>query len=164
MTRLQARVLVIGLVVMIAIGIALFGGYIPGLKPNYSAPDIRLVDGHRYYALVTPLHYPGFTNISAPWNVSFRNVTFELQCVNWYSSTGGIVVATGTESNGTHYAFVMGQTLPNGTRSTLYLSPDRVFGASYPGGWFGGIAITLLVATSYLPNGSVASASSTGVR
>ena len=152
MTRRQVRVLAVGLAVMVGIGLALFGGLIPGLKPNYQEPTVVVVAGHEYFVEIVPLHVPFLTNTSAPWNVSFRNVSFELQLANWYSNTGGWVEGIGTESNGTHYPFVLGEVFPNGTRATLYVSPDSVFGASYLGGWLGGVVIHLLVETTYGPS------------
>jgi len=144
MTGLQRKVLVVGLVVMSAIGIALFGGLIPGVKPNYTAPAIVSVGGHLYYAEPTLLHYPVASNATSPWNVTFHNVTFQLAMTGWYYLTGGIVRGTGSEPNGTHYPFVLG-VLPNGSRPTLYLSPDGVFGAAWAGGWLGPVTVTLLV-------------------
>jgi hypothetical protein len=147
MTRTQVRVLVVGLAVMAAFGIALFGGFIPGEKPNYAQPTIDTINGHRYYVEPTLLHYPVTVgaNSSAPWNVTFHNVTFELEVTGWYYLTGGIIQGTGVEPNGTHYSFALG-VLPNGSRPTLYLSPDGVFGAEWTGGWFGPVTMLLLVA------------------
>lgn len=147
MTRLQWRVLVVGLVVLAAVGIALFGGFIPGLKPNYSQAAIVTVDGRSYYVEPSPLHYPILTNSTSPWNVTFHNVSFQFEMTGWFYFTGGILQGTGTELNGTHYSFVLGL-LPNGSRPTLYLSPDGVFGANWAGGWFGSISVVLLVEVS----------------
>ncbi len=151
MTLTQVRVLVVGLAAMAAIGIALFGGFLPGLRPNYSAADITTVAGHRYYVESSLLSTPVFANSTAPWNVTFHNVTFELRLTNWYSLQGGIVHGNGTEANGTRYAFTLGELLPNGSRSTFFLSPDLIFAASWTGGWFGGPTIGLLVEVSYAP-------------
>jgi hypothetical protein len=140
MTGPQKRALVVGLVVMAAIGIALFGGFIPGIKPNYSQPTIDTIDGHSYYVEPVLLHYPILSNSSSPWNVTFHNVSFQLEMTGWFYFTGGLVQGTGTEPNGTHYSFVLGL-LPNGSRPTLYISPDAVFGA----GWAGSLSVLLLV-------------------
>jgi hypothetical protein len=144
MTPLQMRALVIGLVVMSAIGIALFGGFIPGEKPNYSAPTTATIDGRLYFAEPTLLHYPLLGNATSPWNVTFHNVTFQLQMTGWYYLTGGILRGTGSEPNGTHYSFLLGL-LPNGSRPTFFLSPDGVFGAAWGGGWLGPATVLLLV-------------------
>lgn len=149
MTRTQVRILFVGLVIMVAIGIALFGGYLPGIKPNLSGPAIAMVNGHPYYTEASPLKIPFLTNSTPPWNVSFRNVTFELSLSDWYSATGGIVRGTGSEVNGTRYSFELGELLANGSRAQLYLSPDGVFGVGWGGGWLGGFTAELLVSTSY---------------
>jgi hypothetical protein len=145
MSRQAVGVLVVGLVVMVAIGIALFGGFVPGIHPNLTAPAVVTVQGHQYYTEPTPLHIPLFTNSSGPWNVTFHNVTFELWVTNWYSATGGIVHGHGTELNGTTDSFVLGGPIPNGTRVSLYLSPDLEWGASWVGGVAGGFSAQLLV-------------------
>jgi len=144
MTGRQARVLVVGLVVMSALGIALFGGLIPGVKPNFSAPATVSIDGHLYYAEPTLLHYPLVGNATVPWNVTFHNVTFQLAMTDWSFLSGGIVRGTGTEANGTHYGFLLG-ILPNGSRPTLYISPDGGFGAAWDGGWLAPVTVLLLV-------------------
>jgi hypothetical protein len=144
MTRQQMRVMAVGLAVMAAVGIALFGGFIPGLKPNFSQPTVDAVDGHLYYVEPTLLHYPALGNTSQPWNVTFHNVTFVLEVTGWYYLTGGIVAGTGTEPNGTHYSFALGE-FPNGSRPTLYISPDHAFGVDWTGGWLGPVAALLLV-------------------
>jgi|GEM_PF-635008 len=154
MSSVQKRALVGGIVVMLVIGVALFGGLVPGLKPNYSAPSVTTWNGHEYYLEPTVLHIPLLVNSSAPWNVTFHAVTFELRLTNWYSFTGGIVHVNGTEANGSRYSFALGQMLPNGSRAMLYISPDSVFGVWFTGGWLGGIVVQLLVELSYTGNGT----------
>jgi hypothetical protein len=146
MTDLQRRVLVVGLVVMLAIGIALFGGFIPGLKPNYSEPTIDTVNGHRYYVEPSLLHIPFLSNSSSPWSVAFHGVAFQLQMTSWSFFTGGIIQGTGTEPNGTHYSFALGL-FPNETRTTLYLSPDKFFGADWSSG-----SLSVLLLVEVLPS------------
>ncbi len=151
MTPTQLRVLAIGLGVMAVVGIALFGGLIPGLRPNYSAPATTVIAGHLYYVESSPLLAPFLSNATAPWNVTFHNVTFELRLTNWYSVTGGIVHGNGTEANGIRYAFTLGERLSNGSRPALFVSPDSVFAAEWLGGWLGGSSIGLMVEVSYAP-------------
>lgn len=149
MTLLQRRVLVIGLIVMAVVGIALFGGLIPGLRPSYVASDVATLGGHSYFVGLTPLRVPTSGNSTLPWNVSFHNVTFAIWLTNWNSFRGGEVHGNGTEQNGTRYAFVLGEILPTGSRTQFFLSPDRVFGAYWVGGWLGGSEIELWVEQSY---------------
>lgn len=152
MSRTQLRVLAVGIGAMAVVGIALFGGLIPGLRPNYSSPATTTLAGHQYYVDSSPLSIPFLSNNTPPWNVTFHGVTFELRLTNWYSVTGGIVHGNGTEANGTRYAFTLGERLPNGSRPALFISPDSVFAAAWAGGWLGGFTIGLLVEVSYVPN------------
>jgi hypothetical protein len=145
MTPRDVKFLIVGLAVMVVVGIALFGGLLPGIHPNYTAPLVVTYQGHQFYAEVTPLHIPIFVNNSSPWNVTFRNVTFEIWLTNWYSGTGGIVNGIGTEMNGTSSPFSLGSQLPNGSRLTVYVAPDYGWGAAWTGGAFGGFAVQLLV-------------------
>lgn len=144
MTRRQVAILVVGLAVMAAVGITLFGGFLPGIHPNLST-DITSIRGIQYYDEFSALHDPLFSNSTSPWNVSFHNVTFELWLTNWYSGSGGVVHGVGTEPNGSAYAFVLGTVLPNGTREQLYLSPDLDWGAWWAGGIVGGFWVQLYV-------------------
>lgn len=144
MGRREAKILVVGLVAMAVFGVALFGGYLPGLKPNYTAPGVVTLNGQAYYVQYTALKIPFFANTTAPWNESFRNVTFTLWLTDWYSIPGGIVHGIGTEANGSAHGFTLG-TASNGTRPVLYMSPDGEWGAAWTGGWFGGLVIQLLV-------------------
>ena len=145
-TRTQAKVLVIGLFVMGAFGAALFGGAIPGLRPNYSAPSVIVVDGQPYYYTVVTVPTPGlFSNHSSPEAFAFHNITFHLWVTNWGSVTGGLVRGNGTETNGTVYSFVLGESVTPAVNATLFLSPDRLFGVYWSGGLLGGSAVRLMV-------------------
>jgi hypothetical protein len=144
MTHRQTVILVAGLAVMIAIGVALFGGLLPGIHPNFSSSFVT-IEGDQYYFEETPLQIPIFVNYSAPWNVTFHNVTFELWLTSWYSALGGEVNGIGTELNGSHHSFVLGGPSPNGTRASLFLSPDREWGVGWPGGVLGGLEAQLYV-------------------
>ncbi len=146
MTRRQTQVLVGGLVAMVAVGFALFGGLIPGVHLAY-ASDIVSFGGVEYYSESSVLHVPLAVNAAPPWNVSFRNVTFELWLSSWFSPTGGLVHGVGTELNGSNASFTLGNTNPNGSRQTLFVSPDLEWGIFWPGGVFGPPFVQLLVRT-----------------
>lgn len=147
MSRRELKVLAVGLAVMAAAGIALFGGFLPGVKPQFGLSGVVRVDGESYYSELTPLKIPLLVNWTTPWNVTFENVTFELWLTNWYSPLGGLVHGTGTEPGGTAYPFVLGVNPTNDSRTILYLSPDGAFGADWAGGAFGGFFVQLLVRT-----------------
>jgi len=145
-TSTQLRFLVVGLVVLAAFGAALFGGAIPGLKPNYSAPAYIVIDDQRYYYTTVFLATPFFPNNSTlPQTFTFENVTFELWVSNWYSSTGGLVHGNGTEPNGTVYPFLLGDSVVPPVNTTLFVSPDRLFAVYWQGGFGGGFWVRLMV-------------------
>jgi hypothetical protein len=142
----QAKVLLVGLLVMGAFGAALFGGAIPGLKPNYSAPNYLVVDGEPYYYTAVALPTPSlFSNQTDPHSFAFHNVTFVLWVSNWNWFTGGLVHGNGTEANGTVYSFVLGESVAPPVNATLFLSPDRLFAVYWPGGQLGGSSVRLMV-------------------
>ncbi len=144
--RRQAQITVLGLVIMAIIGGLLFGGFLPGVHPDFTAPAIATLDGHQYYVEPIVLQVPlPVSTSSSPWNVTFHNVTFTLWLTDWYSGPGGIVHGIGTEPNGTAYPFSLGGYATNGTRITLFLSPDYAFGGAWTGGPFGGVTAQLLV-------------------
>jgi hypothetical protein len=142
----QAKVLIVGLVVMGAFGAALFGGAIPGLKPNYTEPSTAVLDGEQYYYTNVFLSMPLFPiNHTSPQFTTFHNVTFAIWLTNWYSVTGGLVRGNGTERNGTAYSFILGESETPPVNTTLFISPDRVFAAYWHGGFLGGFSVQLLV-------------------
>jgi hypothetical protein len=143
-TRRQVKLLVVGLAVMAVAGGALFGGFLPGLHPTFGS-DLITLQGHQFYEQSTPLHVPFLVNTSSPWNVSYRNVTFQFWLTNWYSVSGGVVHGIGTEVNGSSHGFVLGIASLNGSRQTLYLAPDFDWGVWWAGGLLGGFSVTLLV-------------------
>lgn len=146
MTGTQAKILVVGLVVMAVFGAALFGGAIPGLKPNYTEPSTILVEGEPYYFTSVSLTPPGLlSNHTLPQPYTFHNVTFELWVTNWGSLRGGLVHGNGTEANGTSYPFLLGESVSPPVNTTLFVSPDRLFGAYWPGGLLGGTSVLLMV-------------------
>ena len=146
MTRTQVKVLIIGLVVLGGIGVALFGGAIPGIKPNFSQINVLIVDGVSYdFTLAYLSHASVASNSSSPEAFLFDNVTFQLWVSAWNQLTGGLVHGNGTEQNGTTYAFVLGQSSSPPVNTTLFISPDREFGAYWAGGPLGGPFVHLLV-------------------
>jgi len=142
----QAKALVVGLVVMAAFGAALFGGAIPGLKPNYTEPNKLVLNGEPYYFttffLKTPI-YP--LNHTSSQSTSFHNVSFSLWLTNWFTSSGGILHGNGTEPNGSVYAFVLGNSIAPLVNTTLFVSPDDLFAVYFQGGLLGGYWARLMV-------------------
>lgn len=145
MTRTQRRILIIGFAVWAAVGIVLFGGFLPGFKPSFSTTGLATIDGRPYHFEYSQVRAPLYSNYTSPWNVTFFNVTFELWLTDWYSLNGGVLHGIGTEPNGTSYPFVLGKLLPNGTRPLFFLAPDLSFGVGWNGGLFGGIFAQLYV-------------------
>jgi len=142
---LRYKVGALGFVAIAIFGIALFGGFIPGLRPNYTEPSTVDVRGLSYYwaNYAFPWPYPP-ANTTAPSEVEFHNVTFHIWVTNWYSGTGGYVNGNGTERNGSVYTFRLGGSGLSANASTLYVSPDTEFGAAWDGQSF----VELLVLAS----------------
>jgi len=146
LSRTQGRVLLVGLVVMMAFGAALFGGLIPGLKPNYAPPSTITVDGEPYYYTYVVLNFPAiFSNHTSPQSFAFHNVSFLLWVTNWYDPSGGLVHGNGTEPNGSVYSFVLGRSSIPPLNVSLYISPDRLFAVYWSAGVLGGPWVTLMV-------------------
>ena len=146
MSGTQAKALVVGLVVMAAFGAALFGGAIPGLKPNSFVPNKLVLNGEPYYFTTFLLNTPFFpVNHTSPQSTSFHNVTFWLWLTNWFSSSGGILRGNGTEPNGSVYSFVLGNSIVPRVNTTLFVSPDHLFAVYFQGGLLGGYWTRLMV-------------------
>lgn len=146
MSRTQVRVLVVGLVVMGVFGGLLFGGVLPGLKPNYSEPSTVTIAGEAYYYTLVQVRSPNlFSNSTSPEQFLFHNVSFFLWVTNWDSFSGGLVHGNGTEPNGTVTSFVLGISANPPVDSQLFVAPDRFFAVSWPGGMFGGTTVHLMV-------------------
>ncbi len=136
MSRRQGTALVVGLVAMAGFGVALFGGWIPGLQPNYNAPAIVTYDGHSYYFEVAPFPYPIWpARSSQPANVTFHNTTVAIRAIDWYTLVGGQLVGNVTVPNGTSYPFALTHYVP------LYASP----GSEVVLEWGGSFVFTFLV-------------------
>lgn len=146
MSRTQARALVVGLVVMGVVGGLLFGGLIPGLKPNYTEPATVSLGGVTYDYTQVKIRTPSlFRNSTTPEMFTFHNVSFFLWVTNWASISGGLVHGNGTETNGTVVGFVLGISSNPSVDRELFISPDRSFGVSWPGGWLAGSTVRLMV-------------------
>ena len=146
MTTAQAKALIVGLLVMGAFGASLFGGVIPGLRPNYTEPTVVEVNGTSYYFTTVSLTTPSvFQNSTSPQSFAFHNVTFALWVSNWYLLLDRLVQGNGTEANGTVYSFVLGESTTPPVNTTLFVSPDRWFAVYWPGGPLAGPSVELMV-------------------
>jgi len=146
MTGAQGKALIVGLLVMVAFGAALFGGAIPGLKPTYSEPNVVVIRGEPYDFTAVSLATPSLPlDHTSPQSFAFHNVTFALWVSQWYSLSGGLVYGNGTESNGTVYAFILGESASPPVNTTLFVSPDHEFATYWPGGPLSGSSVNLMV-------------------
>ncbi|HYA57714.1 MAG TPA: hypothetical protein VEH57_04520 [Thermoplasmata archaeon] len=126
MTRGQQKVLAVGLLVMVLIGVALFAGLIPGLKPNYNAPSVVTYDGREYYYATERVPLPPIlSNSSTPERLVFHNVTFWVWVSHWYSLTPGVLEGNVTLTNGSTYSFMLGGPPMLPTWVTSYVSPGH---------------------------------------
>lgn len=139
---INGRLTLVALVAAGAVGVALFGGYLPGLHPDYGPAGIETVDGHSYYydTIVVPFPPIG-SNTTSPEPHSFHNVTFWIWVTDWYSITGGELHGNATLANSSAYPFeFQGSEFGTGA-AQVYLAPGGSVGAA----WNGGVAATLLV-------------------
>jgi len=146
MTGAQVKVLVAGLVAMTVVGVALFGGFLPGFRPSSSAPSTLTIRGQSYYYTDFAPRLPNLLeNTSAPAATTFHNVTFVVWFIDWDWVSGARVQGNGTEPNGTEFSFILGSTPAHQSNTTLFLSPDLEFGAYWPGLAQAGDSVQLLV-------------------
>jgi len=130
---------------MAVFGGLLFGGVIPGLKPNYSEPTTVTIGGEAYYTTMVKLRSPALlSNTTTPESFLFHNISFFLWVTNWDSIDGGLVRGNGSEPNGTVFSFVLGMSESPPVDSELFVAPDRAFAVAWPGGWFGGTSVRLM--------------------
>jgi len=138
----ERRITVICFAIALVIGALLFGGYLPGLHPQYGSPTYLTVDGRAYYWTATDVPVPAFAlNYSFPLETTFHNVSF------WYWITNVSFLDTAqlhgnaTVPNGSTFDFEVGSGHPLGTRTTEYIAPGGVVAVL----WDGGIQFDLLV-------------------
>ena len=135
---LRLKLGAIALAAMGVFGVALFGGWIPGLHPNYAEPTTIEVGGVSYYWTDFSIPWPlPPANSTAPSSVGFHNITFEVWVTDWYDlAGGGIVHGNGTEPNGTTYGFELGGAPLGSNASSIFVSPHHAFGAIWSGQTF----------------------------
>jgi hypothetical protein len=136
MTSGQARATIIALVIAAVFGAALFGGYLPGLRPDYSTAGLVNIHGQEYYweAVAVPAPLPGIVNFTLPQPFPFHNVTFWLWVTDWGSVRGGLLHGNASLGNGTQYPFELTGFGLSPRPVTEYFSPGGFVGASWTGG------------------------------
>ena len=141
----QVKVTLVGLLVLGGVFAALFGGFIPGLKPNYTPPATLQIEGESFYYTTVTLAPPAvLQNHTVPQTYWFHNVSYTLWVTNWGGFSGGIVRGNGTETNGTLFSFALGQSASPPVNATVYVTPDHAVGVYWPGGILGGPRVWLL--------------------
>lgn len=123
-TRRQQRLTVVSLAVAGVIGVLLFGGFLPGLHPNFSPGPTTTFDGKTYYwtTLSVPTVWLGGSR-TPPTFEAFHNVTFWTWLTNWSLLGGAYLHGNATEPNGTVYSFTVGGPPAASNRTTDYVSP-----------------------------------------
>jgi hypothetical protein len=132
----QVKVTIIGILVMAIFGVALFGGLIPGLKPNYNVPSTITYDGRPYYYSHVPVPWPALgANFTQPLKGEFHNVTLWYWVTSWYSITGGYLRGNVTLTNDSTYAFVLGGPETSPAYNTSFVTPGGGAGVFWSGGF-----------------------------
>jgi len=141
-TPRQARLTLAGLAIGGVIGVLLFGGWIPGLHPNFTPSPYATVDGRTYYWTATnvPIPTPGATR-TLPSSEQFRNVTFTTWVTNWSLLGGTYLHVKAMEANGTSYQFALGGYEVAANWTDQYIAPDGTVAAE----WSGGLSAYLFV-------------------
>lgn len=141
-SRGQVRAMVIALAVSGVAGLLLFGGYVPGLRPNYTPPPYASVDGRNYYytdvSVPIPLSLEGRTSPAA---TQFHNVTFWTWVSNWSLLGGTYYRGNATERNGTTYPFVLGGARSDANWTDIYIAPGGAVAVEWDGGLTAGLFV-----------------------
>ncbi|MGB6500467.1 MAG: hypothetical protein WBG19_03570 [Thermoplasmata archaeon] len=132
------------LVVSGIVGLLLFGGVLPGLRPDFTPPATVTVDGQSYYwtAFTVPLPLP-FSEVSGHVSVAFHNVTFWAWITNWSIVGGEYLHGNASEPNGSVYPFVMGGFPAQTNWTDQYVTPGALIVIQ----WTGGLVAYFLVLT-----------------
>jgi hypothetical protein len=132
------------LVVAGIVGLLLFGGVLPGLRPDFRPPAIVTFDGEPYYwtTFAIPLPLP-FSEVSAHYSVVLHNVTVWAWITNWSVVGGEYLHGNASEPNGTVYPFVMGGFPAQANWTDQYVAPGGAFVIE----WNGGLVAYFLVRT-----------------
>ncbi len=141
-SRTQAKTMVGGLVGMAIVGMLLFGGYLPGLHPQYTPNPLTTYDGRSYYWAALSVPSPPFlSSHSAPTSSVFRNDTIWRWVTNAGWLGGAYLHGNVTERNGTVYEFVIGGFSGQANWTDRFVAP----GASVVVEWGGGSLVYVLL-------------------
>jgi hypothetical protein len=134
-TPKQVKLTVGSLLAAAIIGGALFGGLIPGLRPNFSPPEFQTFEGRSYYwvEVLVPIVFPG-TNVSSVENASVHGAVFEYWIMNQLGGRYTYLQGSATVANGTTYSFLVGGSLAPAERTTQYVSSDQEIVVLWTGG------------------------------
>ncbi len=128
MSRRQGQVLVVGLVAMAVVGVALFGGWIPGVHPG-AGGSVLTYQGRPYFWTFLTVPYPLWpANTSGPVNYTFHGAALALGTKNWYALGGGELVGTIAPENATPTNFTLTAAAPTAE------SPNATVVLEWPGG------------------------------
>jgi hypothetical protein len=134
-TPRQARLTLVSLAACGVVGILLFGGYVPGLHPNF-APATATFEGRAYYwtTVIVPIPYTG-VNRTLPVSETFHNVTFWTWVTNWSIVGGTYLHGNASGPNSTVYPFTLGGSRFAANWTELYVSPGAAVVVEWTGGW-----------------------------
>jgi hypothetical protein len=121
----ERKATALALVAGAAIGIALFGGYVPGIHPTFTSPAVITFDGKLYYWKEIGVPLPVVLSNSSPSEkIAVHNATFEVYTIGWLSGGGSYLAGNATLDSGVTYPFSVGGSVASPDHTTQYVSPD----------------------------------------
>ncbi len=132
----RQRTLTVGaLLVGGAVGIALFGGLIPGLRPNFTPPEFQTFEGRSYYWTQVLVPAPPLgANASVNETATVHNTTFQYWSEAQLAGTLTYLKGVANVPHGSSYPFVVGGGLVPAERTTQYVSADHEVAVLWMGG------------------------------
>jgi hypothetical protein len=128
------KLLAVAFAISIVVGVLLFSGNLPGLRPNYAAATTVTVDGRPYFWSDYTIPWPPWPeNFSEPNSTTFHHATFWFWVTGWYGIDTAYLHGNATPANGsTSPDFALGGPA-SPDRQTLYLGDGGTVGAQWDG-------------------------------
>lgn len=138
----QQKATVVAVLVGVGIGAAVFGGLVPGLRPNFAPPEYVEFEGRMYYGSTIAAPSPLFgSNTTVPEEEFVHNATFWVWGTTAFGGFETFLDGNASFSSGHVYSFSLGGTVLSTNRTTQYVSSDGEIAVL----WTGGPSAQLLV-------------------